>query len=100
MDDVEKKESIGRWRDRVVGGLNKRWEVISGGTHGDDAAGAIIVGFGTGRGFYDVEELVAEASGVVLAERNTESCCCEGESVVATSVEGLREDVAHGGGWG
>ena len=69
-------------------------------THDDDVAGAIIVGFGTGRGFYEVEELVAEASGVVLAERNTESCCCEGESVVATSVEGLREDVAHGGGWG
>jgi len=41
---------------------------------------------------------VAEASGVVLAERNTESCCCEGEPVAATSVEGLREDVAHGGG--
>jgi len=41
---------------------------------------------------------VSEASGVVLAERNTESCCCEGEPVAATSVEGLREDVAHGGG--
>lgn len=41
---------------------------------------------------------MAEASGVVLAERNTESCCCEGESVAATSVEGLREGVAHGGG--
>jgi hypothetical protein len=40
---------------------------------------------------------VSEASGVVLAERNTESCC-EGEPVAATSVEGLREDVAHGGG--
>ncbi|KAL3609525.1 hypothetical protein D5086_000545 [Populus alba] len=69
-----------------------------GGTHGDDAAGAIIVGFATGRGFYDVEELVAEASGVVLAERNMESCCCEGEPVAA--AEGLREDVAHGGGRG
>lgn len=64
----------------------------------DDVAGAIIVGFATGRGFYDIEELVSEASGVVLAERNTESCCCEGEPVAATSVEGLREDVAHGGG--
>ena len=41
--------------------------------------------------------VLLDAMEVVLVQRKRESHCREGELITTTSVEGLREEVAHSG---